>query len=180
MTDRLNPQPPDRDETPGQPDSALRVSVWRLGGDGTTGDFLGDATLATTTFVVLHPRAAATVLADGEAVNRLRVVVDTEFSRYVVDGGVILGNDTVPGQLVAVELDFPIAEEPTPIPTPSLGEDPARFTALEEFLLAAGAADPTQPPAAPDGPGFERRESTRMGGVRPPWCHLWPGCWGCR
>lgn len=183
MTDHLDhpPESSHLDTTPDRP--APRVSTWLLdgsGGTGRTGDFLGYATLAGTTFVVLHPSAARSALARPVAPQRLRVVVDTRVARYVVDGDVRYGNERVPGTLVAVELDFPIAEEPTPIPLPADDEDPSQFTALDEFLQAAQTDDPVEPPARPAGVGYERLDDMTSPAKQPPWCRLWPGCWGCR
>ena len=175
MTDQPTHVPPS--SGPKRESPALRVSAWRLDG---TGDFLGYATLATTTFVVLHPSAARSALADPSRPLRLRVAVDTRFARYVVDGEVRYGDERVPGALVAVELDFPIAEEPTPIPLPADEEDTSHFTALEEFLQVAEATAPSEPPATPGGFGYERRDDMSSPAKQPPWCRLWPGCWGCR
>lgn len=183
MTDHLDHIPPaSPSDTPYQR-SSPRVSTWLTGGTGGTdgtGDFLGYATLAGTTFVVLHPSAARSVLAQPVAPQRLRVVVDTRRARYVVDGDVRYGNEGVPGTPVAVELDFPIAEEPTRVPLPADDEDPAQFTALDEFLQAAQADDPAEPPARPAGLGYERLDDMTSPAKQPPWCRLWPGCWGCR
>lgn len=172
----------DHTASPGPPvdTDRLLVSTWLVDDDGGTGVFLGYATLATTTFVVLHPRAAQAALAAPRPPNRLRVAVDTPAARYVVDGQVTLGSAQVPGSLVAVEVDFPIAEEPTPIPLPEAGQNPGRFWALDEFLQAAGSNDPAQAPERPVGTGYERRERHRLPGTQPPWCYVWPGAWGCR
>lgn len=179
MTEQPTHVPPSNGSSTGER-PPLRVSAWLIDGTGTTGDFLGYATLATTSFVVLHPTAARGALTHASPPLRLRVAVDTRFARYVVDGEVRYGSERVPGDLVAVELDFPIAEEPTQIPLPADDEDSSHFTALEEFLQAAEVSDPAQPPATPGGFGYERREDFTDPAKQPPWCRLWPGCWGCR
>ncbi|WP_040156005.1 hypothetical protein [Mobilicoccus massiliensis] len=162
---------------PQPPGAGYRVSVWALSGER-TGPYLGAGVLAATDFVVLHPKTACALRRRREA-TRARVAVDTPFARYVVDGSVVLPNDGVPEDAVALELDMPIAETPEKLPAPALGTPESEFDDLERFLADHEARDTAPPPEKPEATGYTRRPRPSPA-RRPWWCRIWPGCRGCR
>lgn len=160
----------------------FRVDVWLLEPGGVTGAYLGGAVLTRKDFVMLHPGAARAALAAGPP-PRLRVTADTRWERYVTDGSVMRSDSEFSDALLAVELDWPIAEEVTPLPV-----DPRHIDAdrLEQWLAELESEAPTDVPEPPEKPGYERRQRPPMLDVsanrsrgKPWWCRVWPGCRGC-
>lgn len=170
----------------------IRISLWLLEPGGTTGTYLGDGVLTSKDLVLMHPGAARAALAAGPP-PRVRVAAATGGARYVTDGSVMLPATGAPETLVAVELDWPIAEEPTPIPVDPRSGD---LSAIEAWLAELERAAPADEPRRPDRTGYTREpgDSREPGDPRDPreppaardddrgkpwWCKVWPGCWGC-
>lgn len=156
----------------------LRISAWLLEPGSVTGSYLGDGVLTSKDLVVLHPGAARAALAAGPP-PRLRVAVQTPWALYVTDGTVMVPGTGATDALMAVELDWPIAEETTPIPfDPESGD----FDAIVRWLHEQAQAAPTDEPDPPQATGYRRGEPPVRAGARdakPWWCQVWPGCWGC-
>lgn len=170
----MKPRPVDDDVLPRE----LRISAWSLRPGGRTGDYLGDGVLTSRDFVLLHPRAARKTMKAGPPA-RVRIVVDTPWACYVTNGSVMTPDEGVPKHLIAVELDWPITEEPTPMPVDPSGDDVAE---LLTWLDDAEGAAPTDTPQAPKRAGYTRKPlpvQVAANGGKPWWCRVWPKCKGC-
>ncbi|MDO5696580.1 MAG: hypothetical protein Q4G51_01265 [Dermatophilus congolensis] len=177
----MKAEPVDNDTLPAE----VRVSVWSLKPGGITGSYLGDGVLTSKDFVVLHPRAAQAAIEAGPP-PRLRVVVETPWARYVTNGSVMQPAEPAGRLLIAVELDWPITEDPNPMPP---AHDADGLTALEAWLADAEAACPSDEPYRPKRTGYTRKPRPRhvsngnaaaAAAKEPWWCTVWPGCWGCK
>ena len=164
------------------PSGQMRVSVWLLEPGGVTGAYLGDGALRSSDFVMLYPSAARGVIAAGPP-PRVRVAAETGRALYVTDGSVMQPAEGVPESLVAIELDWPIAEQTATLPELA---DAGGFDAIVQWLEQAEREAPEGEPSAPQRVGFTRKVDPSSGRVkssardaRPWWCQVWPGCWGC-
>lgn len=166
---------------------ASAVEVWRIELDGTTGSFVGFATLATSRIAVPHPVAARLVMsllpaAESEAQLRLRCRVDNGSHVQVIDGAVVTSGASIVGGPLAIDLDFstgiPVMDDG--FPWPSRPPQPDDADAIEYYLDLQAANDPVAPVSEPPGPADPGipEEPSQTEKV-PPWCSVWPGCWGC-
>lgn len=163
------------------------VEVWRIERDDMTGSFVGFATLATSRIAVLHPVAARLAMrllpaAESEVQLRLRCSVDNGSHVRVVDGTVVASGPSIVGRPLAIDLDFStgILVRDDSFPWPSRPPQPEEADAIKDYLDHQSANDPVAPVGEPPGPAdLGIPEEPTQPGIRPPWCSVWPGCWGC-
>lgn len=109
---------------------------------------------------------------------RARTLAGFPGARAVVDGTLRSAFVAPPRGPYAVDLDGQLDSPDAPLPLPLRGQ-PVDLDAVNAFLAERARHVPPAPASPPPSGVSPANPGGASWGFSPPWCALFPGCWGC-